>query len=147
VAAFFQPAVGRAFLGGSRAAAVAINQAVYGGPLLLTAGLAVLLFIAAGILLGIAASRTQLIPRWAGYTFAASVTVFAIGTFVGVPLVRPVAGLGIAGAGVRFAMAVRGSTAEGTDVRSPQDVALNHDRKELKSTGRWGSSSAGSGHT
>jgi hypothetical protein len=120
VAAFFQPAIGRAFLEGSGEVAVAINQDVYGGPLFLTAGLSVLLFIAGGILLGISASRSQVGPRWAGYTFAASVTVFAIGNFVGIPLLQPVAGLGIAWAGVRFAVAARRSAPESVDVESAQ---------------------------
>lgn len=63
VAAFFQPAIGRAFLDRSREVAVAINEDVYGTPLFLTAGLSVLLFIAGGILLGIAAGRTRSWPR------------------------------------------------------------------------------------
>jgi hypothetical protein len=57
VAAFFQPAIGRAFLDGGGEIAVAINEDVYGGPLFLTVGLSLLLFIVGGILLGIAASR------------------------------------------------------------------------------------------
>jgi hypothetical protein len=120
VAAFFQPAVGRAFLGGSREVAVAINEDVYGGPLFLTAGLSVLLFIAGGILLGIAASRTQSWPRWAGFTFAASVTVFAIGNFVGIPLLQPLAGLSIAWAGAGFAVAARRSAVAGVDLQPAQ---------------------------
>lgn len=57
VAAFFESAIGRAFLDGSREVAVAINDDVYGGPLFTTAGLGLLSFIAGGILLGIAVSR------------------------------------------------------------------------------------------
>jgi hypothetical protein len=115
--AFFQPAIGRAFLEGSRDLAVAINQDVYGGPLFLTAGPSVLLFIAEGIL-GIAATRTRLGPRWAGYTFAASVTVFAIGNFVVVPLVQPPAGLGIAWARTAFAVRAQRSAAPRVDLQS-----------------------------
>jgi hypothetical protein len=118
VAAFFQPAIGRAFLDGSREIAVAINEDVYGGPLFLTVGLSMLLFIMGGILLGIAASRPQSWPRWAGFTFAASITVFAIGNFADVPLLQPLAGLGIAWAGTRFALAARRSAVESPDVRS-----------------------------
>jgi hypothetical protein len=128
VAAFFQPAIGRAFLDGSREVAVAINEDVYGEPLFLMAGLSVLLFIAGGILLGIAARRARLGPRWAGYAFAASVALFAIGNFVGIPLLQSVAGLGVAGAGVRFAVAARSSTAGDADLGSPQEAVLDRER-------------------
>src|ERR671919_3034565 len=57
VAAFFQPAIGRGFLDGGGEVAVAINEDVYGGPLMVMVGLSMLLFIVGGILLGIAASR------------------------------------------------------------------------------------------
>lgn len=71
VAAFFQPAIGRAFLEGTRDVAVAVNEDVYGGPLLATVGVSLLLFTGGAILLG---------------------------------MVQPVAGLGIAIAGVGFAV-------------------------------------------
>src|SRR5919106_90558 len=103
VAAFFQPAIGRAFLDGGGDIAVAINEDVYGGPVLLMVGVSLLLFIAGGIMLGIAASRTQMLPRWAGFTFAASATLFVLSFFL-FDVVQPVAGLGIAAAGVGFAV-------------------------------------------
>jgi hypothetical protein len=104
-AAFAQPAIGRAFLGGDRAVAEAINADVYGVPLSATAGLSILLFVAGGILLGTASRRVPAWPRWAGSVFAASVTVFAAGVFVEVPFVQPLAGLGIAVAGAAIARA------------------------------------------
>lgn len=76
VAAFFQPAIGRAFLEGTRDVAVAVNEDVYGGPLLATVGVSLLLFTGGAILLG---------------------------------MVQPVAGLGIAIAGVGFAVSARRS--------------------------------------
>ena len=102
-AAFAQPAIGRAFLDGDRAVAEAINGDVYGVPLSATAGLSILLFVAGGILLGTAARRVGTWPRWAGTAFAAGVTVFAIGVFVEVPFVQPLAGLVIAVAGAAIA--------------------------------------------
>ena len=107
VAAFFQPAIGRAFLEWNREIAVAINADVYGGALFLTAGLSVLLFIAGGVLLGTGAGRTPPWSQWAGRTFAVSVAVFAVGNVVAVPFVQPLAGLGIALAGAGIAIAAR----------------------------------------
>ena len=48
VAAFAQPAIGRAFLDGERAVAEAINADVYGGPLVATAAVSLVAFIAGG---------------------------------------------------------------------------------------------------
>lgn len=114
VAAFFQPAIGQAFLDGGGDIAVAINEDVYGGPVLLMVGVSLLLFIAGGIMLGIAANRTQMLPRWAGFTFAASVTLFVLSFFL-FDVVQPVAGLGIAAAGVGFAVKARREAAATLD--------------------------------
>jgi hypothetical protein len=108
VAAFFQPAIGRAFIDGGGQVAVGINEDVYGGPLFVMAGLSLLLFIVAAILLGVAASRTTTLPRWAAWTFAASALVFVLSFFL-LDVVQPVGGLGIGFAGVGFAVAVRRS--------------------------------------
>jgi hypothetical protein len=114
VAAFFQPAIGRAFLDGGGDIAVAINEDVYGGPLFVMVGVSSLLFVVGGILLGIAASRRG--PRWAGFTFAASTTLFVL-TFFLFDVVQPVAGLGIALAGIGFAVAARRAFAPDVDLR------------------------------
>ena len=119
VAAFFQPAIGRAFLDGGGDIAVAINEDVYGGPVLVMVGVSLVLFIAGGILLGVAASRKQMLPRWAGFTFAASVTLFVVGFFL-FDVLQPVAGLGVALAGVGFAVGARRSAAAGVDLQSTQ---------------------------
>jgi hypothetical protein len=105
VAAFAQPAIGRAFLDGDRAVAEAINADVYGGPLFATAALSLLSFVAGGILLGGAARRVGMWPRWAGVTFATSITVFAIGAVVEVPFLQPLAAIGLTVAGVTIARA------------------------------------------
>jgi hypothetical protein len=106
VAAFFQPAIGRAFLNGGGDVAVAINENVYGGPLFVMVGLGLLLFIVAAILLGIAAGRTGTLPRWAAWAFAASALLFVLSFFL-VDVIQPVGGLGIAVAGVGFVVGAR----------------------------------------
>jgi hypothetical protein len=121
VAAFFQPAVGRSFLGGGGEVAVAINEDVYGGPIFIMVGLSLLLFVIGGILLGIAASRRHMLPRWAGVTFAVSVTLFVLSFFL-FDVIQPVAGLGIAVAGVGFAMKARRETG-GTLEQRPAQAA------------------------
>ena len=126
VAAFAQPAIGDAFLAGDRAAAEALNTAIYDeGPLVAIAALSLLLFVSGGILLGMAARRLRPWPRWIGAAFAASTTVFAIGVFIEIPFLQPAAGLGMAAAGAAAALAARGSVhgrtvriAAGAPVRS-----------------------------
>jgi hypothetical protein len=95
VAAFAQPAIGRAFLDGGRTVAEAINADVYGGALVAIAALSLVLFVGGGVLLGSAARRVRTWPRWAGTAFAGSITVFAIGVFVEVPSLQPLAGIGV----------------------------------------------------
>jgi hypothetical protein len=119
VAAFFQPVIGRAFLDGGGDIAVAINEDVYAGPSLVMAGVSSLLLVTAGIMLGIAATRRQMLPRWAGFTFAASVTLFVL-TFFLFDVIQPLAGLGIAVAGVGFAVGARRDTAAGVNQQPAQ---------------------------
>lgn len=105
VAAFAQPAIGRAFLDGDRSVAEAVNADLYGVPLSATAGLSLLLFVAGGILLGSASRRVRTWPRWAGMAFAVSITVFAVGVLVEIPFLQPLAAIGVAVAGVAIARA------------------------------------------
>jgi hypothetical protein len=119
VAAFFQPAVGRSFLGGGGDVAVAINEDVYGGPIFIMVGLSLLLFVTGAIMLGIASGRRQMLPRWAGVTFAASVALFVLSFFF-FDVIQPVAGLGIAVAGVGFAVAARRQTGGGVERRQAE---------------------------
>lgn len=114
VAAFAQPAIGRAFLDGERAVTETINADVYGSPLFATAALSLLAFVAGGILLGGAARRVGTWPGWAGVTFTTSITVFAIGVFVEVPFLQPVAAMGLTVAGVAIARAAGVPDREGT---------------------------------
>ena len=70
VAAFAQPAIGRAFLSGQEGAAVAINTDAYGLPLVATALPGLLLFTAGLVLFGVAVARTAALPRGAGIGLA-----------------------------------------------------------------------------
>ena len=105
VAAFFQPAIGRAFHDGHDAASRAINEDVYGPELFATIGLALLLFIAGAALLGRAANRSGLVPVWVGRMFALAVPAFAIAGF-SLEILQPVAGLFIAASAAAMARAV-----------------------------------------
>ena len=95
VAAFFQPAIGRAFQDGQDAVSRAVNEDVYGTELFATIGIGLLLFIVAAALLGRAANRSGLVPVWAGRMFALAVPAFAIAGF-SVEILQPLAGVLIA---------------------------------------------------
>lgn len=57
---------------------MAINEDVYGGPVLVMAGVSLLLFLAGGILLGPAARRADMLPSRAGVACAASLVAFVL---------------------------------------------------------------------
>ena len=116
VAAFAQPAIGRAFLDGERAVAEAINADVYGGPLVAIATLSLLAFVASGVLLGGAARRMGTWPGWAGVTFTTSIVVFAVGVFVEVPFLQPLAAIALTVACLAIARAAGEPGHEGTVV-------------------------------
>ena len=92
VAAFAQPAIGRAYLGGVTAVDPLYHD-VNGPPLLTAAGVGVLLLSAATVLYGIAVARTGLAPPLAGLAFALGGPLFAI---VGVILANIVQSIGAA---------------------------------------------------
>ena len=105
VAAFFQPAIGRAFHDGHDAVARAVNEDVYGPELFATIGLGLLLFIVGAALLGRAANRSGLAPVWAGRAFALAAPVFALSGLT-LEIVQPLAGLVIAASATALARAV-----------------------------------------
>ena len=105
VAAFFQPAIGRAFHDGHDAVSRAVNKDVYGTELLATIGAGLLLFIVGAALLGRAANRSGLVPVWAGRMFALAVPAFAIAGFT-LEILQPLAGLLIAVSTAAMARAV-----------------------------------------
>jgi hypothetical protein len=92
VAAFAQPAIGRAYLGGAADLAVALNGDVYGPPLFATALPGLLLFALGVALFGAAVARSGWLPRWAGAGLALGGVLFALVGF----LVGPVQPVGAA---------------------------------------------------
>jgi hypothetical protein len=81
VAAFVQPAMGRAFLAGQDNALDFYNN-VYAAPLFLTAVLFVLLFIVGGISTGLAITASGRWPRWTGWVYAVTTTGFVLSNFL-----------------------------------------------------------------
>jgi hypothetical protein len=81
VAAFVQPAMGRAFLAGQESALDFYNQ-VYAAPLFATALVALLLFIAGGVFTGIAIAACGRFPRWTGWVYAVTTAGFALSNFL-----------------------------------------------------------------
>jgi hypothetical protein len=90
VAAFLQPAIGRAYLSGHMAEAVAINNDVYGPALFATALPGLLLFTIGIVLFGVAVVRSGSLPKLAGIGFALSAVVFAVIGFVLADIVQSV---------------------------------------------------------
>ena len=90
VAAFAQPAIGRAYLAGQTAVDPLYDD-VNGVPLFATVGVGVLLLSAATVLYGIAVARTGLAPRLAGVALAVGGPLFSI---VGVILANFVQSIG-----------------------------------------------------
>jgi hypothetical protein len=116
VAAFAQPAIGRAFIDGAPGVRE-LNEDVYGTPLFATAGIGFLFFVAGGILLGVAIARSARPLRWIGIGYAASLVLFVLG-FLALDIAQPIAGALLAVVGVvlalrlpRYPTAAAGTTA------------------------------------
>jgi hypothetical protein len=77
VAAFAQPAMGRAFLAGQDNALDFYNN-VYAAPLFMTVLLSLVLFIAGGIFTGIAITASGRWPRWTGWVYAVTTTFYVL---------------------------------------------------------------------
>jgi hypothetical protein len=106
IAAFAQPAIGRAFLDGD-ASMRAFYDEVYGAPLFVNFAVGAVLFLAGAVLLGVALARTSPRLRWAGYGYAASLVVFLVAGFT-VSFLQPVAGVAAAVAGAVVALRLPG---------------------------------------
>jgi hypothetical protein len=116
VAAFAQPAIGRAFLDGSSGVRQ-LNEDVYGPPLIATAGIGLLFFLVGAIVLGVAIARTDPALRWVGVSFAGSVVVFVLG-FLMLDIAQPIGAAALALVGIVLALrlperASRHTTARG----------------------------------
>jgi len=81
VAAFAQTAMGRMFIAGQPNALDFYNQ-VYSVALFGTALIALLLFMAGGVLIGNALTRSNSFPRWTGWVIAISMVGFVLSTFL-----------------------------------------------------------------
>ena len=82
VAAFAQPAIGRAYLAGLTEQAIAFNSDVYNVPLFATALPGLLLFAVGASLFGVAVARSTALPKWAGIGLAVGGPLFAIVGFL-----------------------------------------------------------------
>jgi hypothetical protein len=92
-AAFGQSAVGRLYLAGHTEDAVATYNDMYGAPLSATAAVGVLLLVVGVVVLGIAITRSRVLPRWAGIGMAVGIVVFGV---IGVILADVVQSIGAA---------------------------------------------------
>jgi hypothetical protein len=113
VAAFAQPAIGKAFLAGHHDA-IALNSSVYGTPTNLTAAAGMVLFFAGMILYAIAIARSRSLPRNAGILLAASFPIFAIGSMTGITVLSTVGALGEVASAIWIA---RSASPPGSDAR------------------------------
>jgi hypothetical protein len=102
VAAFAQPAIGEAFLGGASGVRE-LNDDVYGTALFTTAAIGFIFFLAGGILLAVAIARVGRPLRWVGIGFGASLVLFVLG-FLMLDVAQPVAGALLALVGVVLAL-------------------------------------------
>ncbi len=84
ILAFAAPVAGRAYLNGDTDAVglVAGSISMSNGSALLFGGLSVLLFVAGSIIFGLVIWRCQILPRWAGVTYALAGTL----SFLSAPL-------------------------------------------------------------
>lgn len=106
VAAFAQPAMGRAYLAGQESALALYND-VYAAPLFITALLSLLLFIAGGITMGIAIAAHGRWPRWTGWVYAAATTGFVLSNFL-LPVGQSISSALLFAATVAIAWSARG---------------------------------------
>jgi hypothetical protein len=81
VAAFAQTAMGRMFIAGQQNMLDFYNQ-VYNGTLFGTALIALLLFMAGGVLMGNAITASGSFPRWTGWVVAISMVGFVLSAFL-----------------------------------------------------------------
>jgi hypothetical protein len=125
VAAFAQPAIGKAFLAGHHDV-IGLNSSVYGTPINVTVGVALALFFVGAVLFAIAISRSRSLPGTAGILFAASVPVFAIGS-IAAPALATVAALLEIGSAVWIARSASraGSSTAVTSGQKPALAALD----------------------
>jgi hypothetical protein len=111
VAAFAQPAIGRAFLDGASGVRE-LNDNVYGTPLFATAAVGFLFFVAGAILLSVAIARMGRPLRWVGIGFGASLVLFVLG-FLALDIAQPIGGALLAVVGVVLALRLPATSSAG----------------------------------
>lgn len=110
VAAFAQPAIGRAYLDGNDKV-VGLNADVYGSELVVTAVPGLLMFIVGAVLLGSACARVARQLRWDGTSYAVTLPLFVVTGFT-VPPAQPVIAAALTIVSVGIARRLNPSPAE-----------------------------------
>jgi hypothetical protein len=82
MAAFAQPALGRLYQAGHAQDAIATYNDMYGTPLSITAAIGLPLLVIGVICIGVAVSRSRVLPRWAGIGMAVGIVVFGLIGFI-----------------------------------------------------------------
>ena len=106
-AAFAQPAIGRMYLAGQTAQAVALQDDVYGVPLFATALVGVLLLASGLVLFGSAIIRSGWLPRGSGIVLVISAPLFAIIGVILADVVQSLGALGLVASTAWIAMSAR----------------------------------------
>lgn len=106
VAAFFQPAIGRAYLSGHMTEAVAINNDVYGPALFATALPGLLILTISIVLFSVAIARSGSLPKLSGIGFALGGVLFAVIGFVLADFVQSIGAALLVASTVWIAIAV-----------------------------------------
>ena len=106
-AAFAQPAIGRMYLSGQTASAVALQDDVYGVPLFATALVGVLLLASGLVLFGSAIIRSGWLPRGSGIVLVISAPLFAIIGVILADVVQSLGALGLVASTAWIAMSAR----------------------------------------
>ena len=106
VAAFVQPVLGRAFLAG-QTSAPALYRDIYNTPLFASVSVGLLLFIASGVLAGLAIVKSEPLPGWAGWVFMVAIPVFALANIFLPAALQTVAALALIVATAAVAASVR----------------------------------------
>lgn len=125
VAAFAQPAIGRAFEAGDESV-VALNTDVYGPALVGTVLTGLVMFMAGGVMLGMAMSRVDRDLRWIGVVYAVSLPVFVVAGF-SIQILQPVAAAVLTVATVFLALRLRRGS-EGATVPEPGSAIAGQER-------------------
>jgi hypothetical protein len=113
-AAFVQPGIGRAHLGGVSGMAAINADTAYGPALFATALSASFFLMVSAMVLGAAIARTSPRLRWHGVAYAVLIPVFTLSGFV-VQSVQAVSGFALAAATVALAMRLPRAAAQAQD--------------------------------